>query len=627
MAAKKVGAWTQLNGTAGVAANGGDAASNRPRDILSHMSPWSMKLARFHHSGIRRSRAALVVAGMVAVATLAVGCGDDDPLAFKDVASSAGLTHIQSELRYPPDCLFNDLISDSEGCELERISGAVAVGDANGDGLDDLYFTRLDGPGLLYRNNGDATFTDVTESSGLANLDFRSNGAGWADLDNDGHQDLVVTTFKGNRYYLFMNNGDGTFSEQAIERGTAVADTGQRSGFGVAFGDIDNDGYTDIHLTEWMSAGGQTIESASHTRLLRNRGASQPGYFDNVTESAGVELGLTVRDTTGTSQVTTPNYSFASALTDLDGDGWVDLIVAGDFGTTQLFWNDGDGTFTEGTDSSGIGFTGNAMGLAVADMDGNGFQDVFITAIAGRADFCQGRPCPIEQTGNRLFRNNGDRTFTEIQQEAGVTDGAWGWGAAAFDANNNGLLDLVMTNGVQFDANESYIPLIGPFRNTPKRLWLNRGNGTFGEVATQVGIDVEIPGTGLAVFDMNGDGHLEVIMVHPLASPSLWQNNATSDNHWLRIAVEGTTSNRDGLGAVVEVVRRAGEPAIIRHVGTNSHFQGQSERTVHVGLGPDAGLDNGSVHRVRVLFPATGREVVMDNVMTKQELRITEPAS
>jgi hypothetical protein len=572
--------------------------------------------------------------GAVALLLLlaATACSGDEgvssgSVAYDDVANQLGMNAAQAEVRFAPDCLFNDRVIESQGCEIERMSGAVAVGDIDGDRHDDLFFTSIDGPGSLWKNEGNGRMSDVTQRSGLGGFDLRANGAGWADIDNDGDQDLYLTTIASDRFYLFVNDGTGRFSEQAVTRGVDIADGEPRAGFSVNFGDIDNDGWIDIHLTEWLNSGLQTQQRRSHARLLRNRGAEQPGYFTDVTESVGVTLGEGVIDSLGTSQTTTPVYSFASALVDLDDDGWQDLVVSSDYGTSQLFWNNGDGTFADGTPGTGIGFEGNAMGLTVVDVDGNGTQDLFFTAIFGRANLCQGRPCAIIETGNRLFLNNGDRTFTDATDDAGVRDGAWGWGSAALDADNNGTVDLVMTNGIRFDGDDASTAASEPWSATPKRLWLNDGTGTFTEVAQQSGITTTVPGSGLAVFDLDGNGALDIVMVHPTRAPSLWRHAGTPDNAWLGVRVTGTDSNRDAHGAVVEVTARNGDRPQVRHVGANSHFLGQSTRTVYVGLGPTDSLDDDTVAEVRVRFPATGRSVTLTDVPANQIVDVTEPAS
>ena len=583
--------------------------------------------------GVRRRRHLVPVAAFAVGVTLLSSCSGDPvaspsgPVQFTQTANAALTATPQAQVRYPPNCLFNEFISTGPGCEIERMSGGVAVGDFDNDGDDDLYVTRLDGPGTLVRND-DGNLVDATSGSGLDQLTDRSNGAGWADLDNDGDQDLVITTIDSPRYYLYMNDGDGTFTEEAVSRGAALADTGNRAGFSVAFGDINNDGFTDIHLTEWLNTydTAETTDNPNHARMLRNRGTEAPGYFEDVTVAAGVDLAITTEATTGISNTTRPIYSFASAIADLDGDGWADLVVAGDYGTTQLFWNDGDGTFTEGTVPSGIGFRGNAMGLAVADVEGDGDLDVFITAIYGRSTICQGRVCQIDETGNRLFRNNGDRTFTQIQEGAGVVDGAWGWGAVPLDVNNDSLVDLAMTNGIRFDGDDESRVQSEPYTDTAKRLWLNQGDGTFSEVAEQSGFGVRIAGSGLAVLDLEGNGQLDMVMIHPTRTPTLWRNEGNADNGWVKVKVTGTDSNRDAIGAVVTVTPANGSRPQTQHVGINSHFLGQSSRTVHFGLGPRTSLPDGKIAEIRVRFPATGREIVLTDVPADGVVEINEPA-
>ena len=592
-----------------------------------------MQSRGFHEaiSARRRARRGALPAATLVIAALALGaCGSSSssasgPVEFTQAANTALSASPQAEVRFAPNCLFNDFVSNSAGCEIERMSGGVAVGDFDTDGDDDLYVTRIDGPGSLFRND-DGDFVDATAGSGLEQMSGRSNGAGWADLDNDGDQDLVITTIKSPRYFLFMNNGDGTFTEEAVGRGAALADDGNRAGFSVAFGDIDNDGYTDIHLTEWLNTYDTPGETnPNHARMLRNRGDEGPGYFEDVTSEVGVDLALTTEASTGVSSTYQPIYSFASAVTDLDGDGWADLVVAGDYGTTQLFWNDGDGTFTEGTTSSGIGFRGNAMGLALADIDSDGDQDIFISAIYGRTTICQGRDCPVDETGNRLFRNNGDRTFTQIQDQAGVVDGAWGWGAVPIDVNNDSFIDLAMTNGVRFDGDNESREFIEPYAETAKRLWVNRGDGTFSEEAAASGFGIRLPGSGLAVLDVDGDGQLDMVMIHPTRTPTLWRNGGDSDNAWLKVKVVGTESNRDGLGAVVTVTPRGGDTPQVREIGAASHFLGQSTRTAHFGLGPRSSLAGGNVAEVTVRFPASGREVTVTDVPANGVIEVTEP--
>jgi hypothetical protein len=554
------------------------------------------------------------------------------PVQFDEAADAFGIGGVQANKRMPPECLFNPVTEGPPGCLAERMTGGVTTGDYNGDGQVDLYLTRLDGIDSLYRNNGDGTFTDVTVEAGLQETALRTNGAGFADLDNDGHADLVVTTIAEDRYLLFINNGNGTFSEQGEPRGVALVDEELRGGTSVAFGDYDNDGWIDIHLTEWIAPTSHVAPTRSHARLLRNRGTQAPGYFDDVSVPSGVEVGKGVTDSTGISEVHDPvMFSFASAFADLDGDGYADLLVASDYGTTQMFWNNKDGTFTERTAEAGVGSEGNAMGLAIGDINRNGSLDVFISAIAGRAAICRGRPCPDNLTGNRLLINGGDRSFSEDQERADVTDGGWGWGAAMFDMDNDGHLDIVLNNGVDFELSEEYTGFHGPYRLGTKRLWHNRGDGTFTEVSLSAGINVDLPGTGLVVADLEGDGNLDFVLVHPHDKPTVWRNRGTNDNNWLRVDVRGAGpsaggTNLDGLGAIVKVTTRPGDRPQVRHIGVNSHYLGHSEPTAHFGLGKDDQLNNGRVAEVTVSFPASGRTVTLPNVATNQTIQVREPA-
>lgn len=558
------------------------------------------------------------------------------PVTFDEIAASAGITQRRSTYRLPPDCLFSELTNyPTDGCSTERLSGGVTVGDINNNGLDDLFVTSLDGPDALYLNNGDGTFTDITEDAGLAEFSTHSNGAGFADLDNNGFQDLFVTTVAEDRYYLFINNGDGTFTEQAVERGVAMTDGRWRSGFSVAFGDYDNDGHIDIHLTEWYHPDAHPLAEPpfpkvpNHARLLRNNG---DGTFADVTGPAGVELGLDATRLLGVNDDVQPMFSFSSAFVDLDGDGFEDLVVAADFGITQLFWNNGDGTFTEGTGEAGIGTEGNAMGLAIGDVNGDGLPDIFISAITDRSAACDGRPCEAGMDGNRLYINNGDRTFTETQNEAGVLDGGWGWGAAMFDMDNDGHLDLVLANGADFTLDEEYSRLYRAHLTEQPRLWHNRGDGTFTEVAASAGLQVTKPGLGLVTIDIEGNGYLDVVMVHPDSTPTVWRNNGGTNNAWLQVAVNGAGplnggTNRDGRGAIVDVTPQAGGPTQTRIVGVNSHFLGHSALAPHFGLGDPDTLAGGTIHEVTVTFPASGRSVVVRDVDPNQRLVVTEPDS
>ena len=276
-------------------------------------------------------------------------------------------------------------------------------------------------------------------------------------------------------------------------------------------------------------------------------------------------------------------WSFSSRFTDLDRDGYADLVVASDFNTSRLYWNNGDGTFTDGTASAGVGSDENGMGLTVADCDGDGLLDIFVTSIYHTDPPNQGhnQGGNYGTSGNRLYRNNGDRTFADVTDLAGVRDGGWGWGASFLDFDNDGDLDLAMTNG--------FFGPISDFYTDPSRLWKNNGNGTFTDVSTASGITDTGQGRGLLTLDFDNDGDLDIFIVNNGAQPILYRNDQGYNYSWLKLRLEGTSSNRDGLGAIVLVERGDGLPPMVREVDGGSNYLSQNDIVVHFGLGNHMG--------------------------------------
>jgi hypothetical protein len=499
---------------------------------------------------------------------------------FEDVTEQAGLGGAcQGERREPPNCWFsraavarrfptfhpNDpIFASKDACTPERETGGIAVGDYNGDGWPDLYVTRLDGPGILYRNDH-GHFRDVTSIAHLDVLHEPSNGAAWADLDNDGHLDLIVTTLAGKQIYVFMSDGHGHFTEEARARGLAMPANSPLAVQSVNVGDFDGDGYVDVEFTEWRIFG--FGNAAPRARLFRNLGAKHPGYFTDVTEQAGVDMRRPL----------VPAWSFSSAMTDLDGDGRPDIYVASDFGTSKLFWNEGNGRFSDGTRAASVGTEENGMGLTVADYNGDGKPDVFVTSIYDPNERC-GDQCTYGRSGNRLYRNAGNRRFTDVTTVAGVRDGGWGWGTAFFDPTNSGLLDLVATSGIDYPASPT-----DQFLDGPTHLWEQVAPGRFVDVAGSAGMTEPGPGKGLAVLDFDRDGRMDVVIVRDGRTPVLYRNVTPSPGHWLAVRLVGR-DHRNALGAVVQVQPQGGRTATYWY-GSVSHFLGQSDDMVHAGLG------------------------------------------
>jgi enediyne biosynthesis protein E4 len=458
----------------------------------------------------------------------------------------------------------------------------------------------------LWRNVGGGRFEDITASAGVAAARKVSVSASFADIDNDGDEDLMVTTLSSRRFYLYVNDGRGHFREEGRARGFALDNGSAHMGMSVAAGDYDHDGYVDLFTTEWrpVQLGAAAVTDA---RLLHNLGPAHPGFFEDVTAKAGVSL----------VEPLNPAWSFAAQFVDLDGDGWQDLAVTSDFGTSRLFWNRRDGTFVDGTERAGVGTDENGMGSTIADYDGDGRPDWFVTGIFSRTSLCgPGPPCGFGQTGNRLYRNLGNRRFEDVTDAAKVRDGGWGWGAAFLDATNSGRLDLVMAGGFSFTR----FPKYEVFAAGPMHYWQRGSGGSFTDVTAQTGLDAR-DGKGLVVFDANGDGRLEVLVVSPGGSPRLFRNTTANHDHWLGVAVTGVDSNRDGIGAVVSIRVHAGDAPVRSEIGSVTGFLGESERTAHFGLGSF----DGRVAEVRVRWPATGRENVLRNVKVDRTLHVTEP--
>lgn len=528
---------------------------------------------------------------------------------FTEVAADIGLNYRhmnRSEGEFCPippgadrgNC---DCIVDPRGdgtCTIDRIPGGAAVGDYNGDGLDDLYVTRLEQQDILFQNMGDGTFVDVTEEAGLGGI-RNANGAGWTDIDNDGDLDLVLSGYWEPRHFLFVNDGTGHFSEEGRARGFTPFLFKPVLGQSVAFGDYDKDGWTDVFIAEWRMAGtGAIIRGPYRSRLYRNLGEIKPGHFQDVTRLAGVQM--------------PDSANFGAAFVDLDKDGWLDLTTSADWGTgtSRLFWNDGDGAFTNGTRDAGVGTEDNGMGLTFGDYDNNGYLDWFATAIAG-----WNRP-DDDPEGNRLSRNDGNRMFSDQTEQKDVLFGYWGWGAAFNDYDNDGDLDLFMTNGFREPVDTTT-----PFYNDPTRFWVNHGDGAMEERSQEIGLTFEEDGRGVLLFDFDDDGDQDVFVFTNGNEPRVYRNDGGDDNNWLRIRFTGDARPFEGLGAQITLTAEAGGPIQYRELGVATHFVAQSERVAHFGLGADVD----TVHKVEVVWPRTGIVQEFWNVAANQTFVITAP--
>ena len=552
------------------------------------------------------------------------------PVKFTDVTESAGLIYQQYSLRPEGSCLLGAQgttpfggAGPGEFCLPERSSGAAAAADYDNDGLVDLFVTRLDGTDVLFRNRGDGTFEDTSTESGISEFDLRSNGALWLDVDNDSDMDLYVSTIAEKRFYLFINDGSGRFTEEAVDRGTAVETPYDHSGFSIAAGDYDLDGWLDLHITEWGSAPLLGEGVLSHARLLRNRGLDAPGYFTDVTIDAGVVLDDIESKSAELMPVVAGNdptkgpFAFASAFVDLDADDLADLAIVSDFGHTRLFWNNGDGTFTDGTLSARIGTEKNGMGSTFGDYDGDGDLDWFVSSINITSETCESSMygCgTFDLPGNRLYRNEGERLFSDVTDEAQVRDGGWGWGAVFFDYDNDGDLDLAMVGGMHHPG------VVGGSELEYPRLWENDGTGTMQEVALEIGLNRAGSGKGVITLDYDRDGDQDLFIVNNGGTPRLYRNDGGNENAWLRVHLVGSETNQPGIGAKVSVTPLQGGPTQVREYGVRSHFLGQSELTEHFGLSDDVER----VDEITIRWPVSNTLQVLEDVPANVTIIVLE---
>jgi len=512
---------------------------------------------------------------------------------FERVGDTLGITHTQSEHS------FNDII------EPRDMTGGAAAADFDGDGWTDLYFSRHErssddglrpAQNVLYRNvaaeDGGRTFENVTDQySTLSSDAMRSNGVAWGDIDNDHDPDLYVMGFNnsGRLYENQVSEGNGftsVTSQRNIDLERGQMQPGRiRKNMSPAFGDYDRDGYLDLFTTEWFSSGGQGTQT--NNRLFRNQGETAPGYFTDVTQAAGIKRSVDDDLHSG----------FSPRFTDLDNDGHPDLVSAGDWQSSRVFWNNGDGTFTDGTDSvgpapdidEGVAPPGagqaledatNAMGSTVGDFDGDGRLDWFITST----------------TDHRLLKKQGDRTLVDVRADANVFQGTWGWGATFLDHDNDRDLDLIFTNGIDTGEETS--------GGDPTKLLENQGDGTFEDATTEVGINHTDIGTGLLKLDYDKDGDLDVVIVENGSHQPTVLENKGGDNNWLQVDPIGTESNADGINARLILTQTEGGEKLVREIDGGSNFLSQDEMIAHFGLGDF----EESIHELRIEWSSAGSE-------------------
>lgn len=527
---------------------------------------------------------------------------------FEDVGAKAGLNF---RLRNGATGGFH---------QIELMVGGVAVLDYNNDGCMDIFFTngapipslRKSTPEFynrLFRNNCDGTFTDVTEKAGVAG-DGYSIGAAAADFDNDGFEDLFVVGV--NRNILYRNRGDGTFEDVTEKAGLSGVDNHYGKMWSIAAGwvDVDNDGYLDLFISNyvaWDAATEPACGSPEHrlychpesfagrpNQLFHNNG---DGTFTDISEQSGIAASI--------------GKGMGVAFADFDADGLMDIFVANDSSSNFLFHNKGHNKFVEIALMAGValnedGRAGASMGVDFRDFENDGRPGLAITGMINDRFL--------------LFRNTGGSPpFEDVTAASGlglVTQTLTGWGMGLYDFDNDGLKDLFTANA-HFPDLSVYLGTPSPL---PNSVFRNVGNGSFRDVSKGAGPDFQIPAyyRGAAFADFDNDGRVDVVVSAVDDRPRLFRNVSPQSGHWIALKLTGTRSNRDGIGAAVQVNLANGK-VLYNHVSTSVGYASSSEPLVRFGLGAET-----VIKHIRIRWPS-GTIQELNQVRADQVLLVREP--
>lgn len=510
---------------------------------------------------------------------------------FEDVTARAG---IGFQHQFGHRRIANIMLSNGAG---------AAVFDYNNDGHVDIYLLNwgpLDGvtalppgtprePNRLYRNRGDGTFEDVTARAGLEGRGYAS-AATAGDFDNDGHTDLYIANL--GRNLLYRNRGDGTFEDVTDRAGVGH----EGAGISAVFLDCDNDGRLDLYVVNYLTYvpekeseqnpgayPGPLAYAGQANVLYRNRG---DGTFEDVTQAAGLYA---------------PGHRGMSVSAfDCDRDGDTDLYISNDDTPNQLWLNDGRGHFTEVATEAGVAYNSigeapGSMNAAIADADGDGLTDIFVTRL-GYGSLYQRTPAGFYD--DRMWASGLGR----------LTQRYVGWGGEFIDHDNDGDQDLLVANGSAFVLD-----------GTSTLLLENRGGANFTDASGRGGafFGTAVNGRGNAVLDFDNDGRPDFLITALADRVFLLRNRGADGQHWLTLQLEGTRGNRNGYGALLTLV--AGDLTLHAEARCPTGFLTQSDARPHFGLGPRAMID-----RLEIRWPG-GQVQVLTDVAADQILKIKEP--
>lgn len=517
--------------------------------------------------------------------------GMEAKIRFTDIAAKAGVQTLHHTRKY------NGASAEVLGMFTSGGSSA-AVGDYDGDGFDDIFVTDSDKGKLnhLFHNNGNLTFTDVAVAAGVSGgndpLSIVADAL-WFDYDNDGKQDLLVARF--GTPILYHNEGGGKFKDVSAASGF--------NKFGntiavIAF-DYDRDGLLDVMLGNYFKPSNLLEFKDPHVL---------PNDLDNAVNGGGVSLWhnsgsgkfVDVTEKAGFGKHT--GWTLDIGHGDFDNDGFQDIYLACDYGTDRIFFNNGNGTFTDTTERS-LGFdTRKGMNADVADYDNDGFLDIYVTNITDE----------YMKECNMMWHNNHDRTFTDVSRETNSCETLWGWSAKFGDFDNDGWPDLFVVNGLRSAGKENYIPVLVNLITQPgvdftdARLWPNIGNMTwsgyqkkkmfrnlggqaFKEISAEAGVDNDKDGRGIAMGDFDNDGKLDLFQANADQNAILYHGMTEGGGNWVQFKLTGTKSNRDAVGA--RITLSAGGLKQMHEINGANGYAGQSLSRAHFGIGKAAAVD------------------------------------
>jgi len=500
------------------------------------------------------------------------------PVTFTDVRAAAGITFRQDSTASP------------QKYYLETMGTGVGWIDYDQDGLLDLYLvqsaaTRAYTPphplrSALYHNNGDGTFTDVTQKAGVGGEGHYGQGVCSGDYDNDGYPDLYVTGYGS--AILYHNNGDGTFTDVTEKAG--LADKGMWS-TSAAWIDYDKDGWLDLVVCNYIDwTPDNNIWCGEH----------RPGYraYCHPDNYRGQHLKLyhnnhdgTFTDVSKQSGIGIPEAKGMGVVTaDFNNDGWPDIAIANDTWPNFLFINQHDGTFKDVSFISGVAASAEGkyeagMGIDAADCDNDGWMDLYVTHLDFELD--------------RLYHNNHDGTFDDVTYPCGIGNSAIftsGVAAVFADYDNDGWIDIMQVNGAMLDNISRYHSEVT--YEESKLMFRNLGHGKFAKVSKELGADFMRPvaGRGLAAADFDNDGDIDFAVNVRGDYPELLRNDGGNANNWLTVNLVGTKSNRDGLGSSLKLTSEGFTQ--VRQAKGGMSYMSASDPRIHFGLGRRKSIDS-----------------------------------